>query len=165
MKQDIVIPITQNGYDLTQQRLDRLLNIERPRIIQLINKAKALGDLSDNADYNTAREEQANNEGSIEASEKVLKSSLIIDPNVIARHAGNTVAFGAVITILVNGEEKITRHIVGETEDHDEVKISWSSKEARALVLKNDEPVTVGDIVEISPERKYEILKIEYPLS
>lgn len=153
------VPMTPNGFKKLEEELKHLKYEERPVIIQAISEARALGDLSENAEYHSAKEKQAFNEGRIAFLEGVISNAEVIDPT---KMTGDIVRFGATVKIVdtENMEEK-TYQIVGEEEaDLNFGLISFESPIARALIGKK-----VGEeITFISPkgQREFEILSVEY---
>jgi transcription elongation factor GreA len=153
------IPMTRNGYTSLEEELKNLKSVKRPAIIEAIATARAHGDLSENAEYHAAKEQQSFIEGRIIELEAVISKAQIINP---AEFTGNVVKFGATVQIVdedTDVEETYT--IVGEYEaDADNGRISLTAPIARALIGKS-----VGDSVEIrSPKgkRSCEILKVVY---
>ena len=153
------IPMTQGGYTALEAELKELKSVKRPNIIEAIATARAHGDLSENAEYHAAKEQQSFIEGRIIELEAVISKAQIINP---AEFSGNVIKFGA--TVLVFDEEsesEETYTIVGEYEsDADKKRISITAPIARALIGKS-----VGDSVEVrSPKgkRSLEILKVNY---
>jgi transcription elongation factor GreA len=133
--------------------------VERPRIIQAIAEARTHGDLSENAEYHSAKEAQSHNEGRIVELEDKLQRAEVID---VSKLSGSTIKFGATVTLIDEDTdaEKVFQ-IVGETEaDVKSGRVSITSPTARALIGKK-----VGDSVEvITPGggKSYEILKVAY---
>src|SRR5262249_51833503 len=132
---------------------------ERPRIIQAIAEARSHGDLSENAEYHSAKEAQSLNEGRIAELEDKLSRSEIID---VSKLSGSTVMFGATVTLIdEDTEEKKVYQIVGETEaDVKAGRVSIGSPTARALIGKK-----VGDTVEVNTPgggKSYEIVKVAF---
>lgn len=153
------IPLTKNGYDDLEAELKDLKHNQRPAVIQAISEAREHGDLSENAEYHAAREQQSFIEGRIEQVEAILSKAEIIDP---AKISGDTVKFAATVTIVdEETDEEKTYQIVGDEEsDIDNGKLAISSPVARALIGKK-----VGDSVEVRTPKgavDYEILEIEY---
>ncbi len=152
-------PITREGYRKLQEELERLKRVERPQNIKDIAEARAHGDISENAEYEAAKERQAFIEGKIRELEHKLATSEIIDPGNIS---ADKVVFGATVDLfdLQKGEMKKYK-IVGEDEvDIKNGKISHSSPVGRALIGNK-----VGDIVTIKApagEREYEIKAISF---
>jgi transcription elongation factor GreA len=154
------VPLTVTGAEKLKVELHRLKTVERPRIIQAIAEARAHGDLSENAEYHAAKEQQSFIEGRIVDLEAKLAKAQIIDPLTVK--ANGRVVFGATLDLLEEGSEQhVTYQIVGDDEaDIAQGKVSISSPVARALIGKE-----CGDIVEVKvPDgtRQYEILDIRY---
>ncbi|GGE60047.1 transcription elongation factor GreA [Paenalcaligenes hominis] len=154
------IPLTAQGAERLKAEIHRLKTVERPDVINAIAEARAQGDLSENAEYDAARERQAFVEGRIRELEGTISNAQIIDP--AALDVGDRVVFGATVTLedLDSGNQVIYQ-IVGDVEsDIRENRISVSSPVARALIGKSE-----GDVVEVQAPagvREYEILSIEY---
>jgi len=153
------VPMTASGHANLEAELKRLTSQERPRIIQAISDARSHGDLSENAEYHAAKEQQSLNEGRIAELEDKLSRAEVID---VTKLSGNTVKFGATVTLVdEDTEEKKVYRIVGDMEaDVKEGRISISSPIARALIGKSK-----GDSVEVTAPggaRSYEILKIAF---
>ena len=153
------VPMTAAGYSRLEDELRRLKTIERPAVIQAISEARAHGDLSENAEYHAAKERQGWIEGQIIEMEDRFIRAEVID---VAKIAGDTVKFGATVTILdEDTDQKKTWQIVGDFEADVKLgKISISSPIARALIGKKK-----GDTVEVAApggSRTYEIEKIRY---
>jgi transcription elongation factor GreA len=153
------VPITIDGYNKIQEELRHLKFEKRPAIINAIAEARALGDLSENAEYHAAREQQSLTEARISELESVVSRAEIID---ITKFSGPTIRFGAQVTMIdEETEEEVTYRIVGEYEsDLNKRLISISSPVARGLIGKNE-----GDYVEIQTPRgikEYEIIKVVY---
>ncbi|MCX7897619.1 MAG: transcription elongation factor GreA [Rhodocyclaceae bacterium] len=154
------IPLTKRGAELLKEELQRLKSVERPAVIAAIAEARAHGDLSENAEYDAAKERQAFIEGRIAEIESKLARAQIIDPATL--DADGRVVFGATVEIEDLDEGKtMTYQIVGDDEaDLKQGKISLNSPVARALIGK-----FAGDVVEvITPggRREYEILDVRY---
>ncbi|MYZ49840.1 transcription elongation factor GreA [Propylenella binzhouense] len=153
------VPMTANGYAQLEAELKRLTAEERPRIIQAISEARSHGDLSENAEYHAAKEQQSLNEGRIAEIEDKLSRAEVID---VSKLSGDTVKFGAKVTLLDEDteEEKVYR-IVGDVEaDVKAGRISISSPIARALIGK-----AKGDTVEVAAPggaRSYEIVNVSF---
>ncbi len=154
------IPITAAGAERLRQELQRLKAIERPRVIQAIAEARSHGDLSENAEYHAAKEQQGFIEGRIAELENRLSLAEVIDPRRI--QADGRVVFGA--TLDLRDEQTgdlVTYQIVGDYEaDLAEGKISVSSPIARALIGKHR-----GDIVDVQVPggvKSYEIVDVRY---
>ena len=153
------IPMTINGYENLQAEIKRLKTNERPQIITAIAEARKHGDLSENAEYHAAKEQQAMNEAKISDLEDKLSRADVID---ITKLSGNIVKFGAMVTLIDEDTEKEAKYrIVGEFESNiSEGLLSISSPIARALIGK-----TIGDSVEVATPgggKSYEIIKIKY---
>ena len=153
------IPMTAAGYTLLEQELKHCQQVERPRIIQQITDARSHGDLSENAEYHAAKEAQSHNEGRIAELEDKLARADIID---ISKLSGDTIMFGATVTLIdEDTEKKAVWMIVGEVEaDAKKGKISIASPLARALLGKkkgsNIEVVAPGGA------KAYEVVKVEW---
>ncbi|ASR88712.1 transcription elongation factor GreA [Alcaligenes aquatilis] len=154
------IPLTAQGAQRLQVELHRLKTVERPDVINAIAEARAQGDLSENAEYDAARERQGFIEGRIAELEGTLSNAQIIEPATL--EADGRIVFGATVEIedLESGNT-VTYQIVGDVEaDIRANKISISSPVARALIGK-----TEGDVVEVKAPagiREYEILTVNY---
>lgn len=156
----IKVPVTSNGAEKLRTELQRLKTIERPRVITAIAEARAHGDLSENAEYHAAKEQQGFIEGRIKDIEHKLAHAQIIDPTTVSGN-GRVVFSATVVLIEETTEVEVRYQIVGEDEADIECgKISVGSPIARALIGK--EP---GEIVEVRvPDgtRRYEILDVHY---
>jgi transcription elongation factor GreA len=153
-------PITADGAEKLKVELQRLKSVERPRIIQAIAEARAHGDLSENAEYHAAKEQQGFIEGRIAELEAKMSHAQIIDPKTV--NADGKVVFGATLNLMDESSgQEVTYQIVGDYEaDIAQGKISISSPIARALIGKVE-----GDVVEVqvpSGVRSYEILVVRY---
>jgi transcription elongation factor GreA len=152
-------PMTLRGAELLRVELHRLKAIERPANSQAIAEARAHGDLSENAEYDAARNQQGFIEGRISEIEAKLGNAQIIDPKLL--DADGRCVFGATVDLEEKGGKKITYQIVGE--DEAEIKagrISISSPIARALIGK--EAGDEVDVVTPGGVKKYEILEVRY---
>ena len=154
------LPLTLKGAERLRGELKRLKSEDRPRVIQAIAEARSHGDLSENAEYHAAREQQSFIEGRIKDIEAHLSNSEIIDVSSIS--AGDKVVFGATVDLEDQDEDnKVVYQIVGDAEaDIKAGLISVSSPIARALVGKS-----VGDIVDVvapNGTRSYEIMSVRY---
>jgi transcription elongation factor GreA len=153
-------PLTIRGAERLREELKRLKTVERPRIIQAIAEARAHGDLSENAEYHAAREQQSFTEGRIQEIEFKLSNAEIID--VTQLNAGGKVVFGA--TVVLSDEEngnEVTYQIVGEDEaDIKQNRISVNSPIARALIGKQEGDVAV--VKTPAGERQFEIVEVRY---
>ncbi|HEY9571732.1 MAG TPA: transcription elongation factor GreA [Pusillimonas sp.] len=154
------IPLTTRGAERLQAELHRLKTVERPAIINAIAEARAQGDLSENAEYDAARERQAFVEGRIQELDGTLSNAQIIDPASL--DVEGKAVFGATVEIedLASGE-RVTYQIVGDVEaDIRANLISVSSPVARALIGKGE-----GDVVEVKAPagiREFEVLNVSY---
>jgi transcription elongation factor GreA len=153
------IPMTAAGHVFLESELKRRSSEERPRIIQAITEARSHGDLSENAEYHAAKEQQSLNEGRIAEIESLLARAEIIDPSKLK---GDIITFGATVKLIdEDTEEEKTYQIVGEVEaDVKSGRVSITSPIARALVGKK-----VGDQVEVTAPggaKSYEILNIRF---
>jgi transcription elongation factor GreA len=153
------IPMTAEGYTVLETELKHCQQVERPRIIQQITDARSHGDLSENAEYHAAKEQQSHNEGRIAELEDKLARAEVID---VSKLSGDTIKFGATVTLVdEDTEEKKIWQLVGEPEaDAKSGKISITSPLARALIGKakgaNVEVVTPGGA------KAYEVKKVEW---
>lgn len=146
--------LTENGLDELKKELDNLINVRRPENIQAIKEARSLGDLSENAEYDAARNEQAQIEARIQQLEKMLENV-----SIITEVSKDTVGIGNTVSIkYVDDDEEEEYKIVGSQEaDPFESKISNESPIAKALFEHK-----VGDIVTVeSPNGSYEVEIIE----
>ncbi len=146
--------LTAQGFTEIEEELDELKRVKRPEIIKAIKEARALGDLSENAEYHSAREEQAIIEGRIQELEYMIDHAVII-----SEEASDTVRIGSSVVIKYDGEDDTEEYkIVGSTEaDPFENKISNESPIAKALLgKKKGATVTVE-----SPNGKYDIKLVE----
>ncbi len=153
-------PLTVVGADLLRQELHHLKTVERPSVINAIAEARAQGDLSENAEYDAAKERQGFVEGRIVELEAKLGSAQIIDPKTLS--ADGRCVFGSTVVLEdVNNGDVVTYQIVGDDEANiRERKISISSPIARALIGK-----TSGDIAEVQAPggvREYEVVNVQY---
>ena len=151
--------MTAAGYSTLENELKHRQQVERPRIIQQITDARTHGDLSENAEYHAAKEQQAHNEGRIAELEDKLARAEVID---VSKLSGDTVTFGATVTLIdEDTDKKQVWQLVGEPEaDAKKGKISIASPLARALVNKRK-----GDSIEVvtpGGARAYEIKKVEW---
>ena len=152
--------MTAAGAERLRGELDRLRNVERPRVIRAISAAREHGDLRENAEYHAAREEQSFLEGRIAEIESQLARAQIVDPARLA--AGGRVVFGATVRLIdVETGEEHGYQIVGELEaEIAEGRLSVTSPFARALIGSRE-----GDTVTVRApggEREYEIVSVEY---
>lgn len=153
------IPMTRPGVEALEKELRLRISETRPQIIAAIAEARAHGDLSENAEYSAAKEQQSHNEGRIKELEAVIGAAEIINP---AQFAGHTVVkFGARVIIADEDDNEKRFQIVGEYESNaDHGKISISSPIARGLIGKS-----MGDTVEIRTPKgatSYEIVEVVF---
>lgn len=152
------IPMTVRGHGLIEAELHELKHTRRPAIIEAIAEARAHGDLSENAEYQYAKEEQSHIEGRIEELEAVLSRAEVIDP---AKLSGEKIMFGATVTVLDDDDKKHVYQIVGEHEsDIKAGKLAIAAPLARALIGKSK-----GAVVEVNTPRgqqSYEVAAVEY---
>jgi transcription elongation factor GreA len=154
-----MVPMTAGGHAKLKEELRFRQQEERPRIIEAIAEARSHGDLSENAEYHAAKEQQSLNEGRIGELEDFLARSQVID---VSKLSGSKVVFGATVTLIDdNTEEKKVYQIVGDQEaDVKSGRISISSPIARALIGKS-----MGDSIEVNAPggaRGYEILNVKF---
>ena len=154
------IPITARGAERLRAELVHLRSVERPAVIQAIKEAREKGDLSENAEYDAARERQGFIEGRIQELEGKLSSLQVIHPAEV--DAGERIVFGATIDLEdSNSGERVRYQIVGDDEgDIREGLVSVSSPLARALIGRS-----VGDVAVVAAPggtREYEILEVRY---
>jgi transcription elongation factor GreA len=154
------IPITVRGVELMRAELQNLRSVERPNVVAAIAEARSHGDLSENAEYDSAKERQSFIEGRIAELEAKLSSAQIIDPSKL--DADGRCVFGATIDLEdTDNGEAATYQIVGDDEaDIKQGKISVSSPIARALIGKS-----VGDVADVNAPagiRSYEIVDVRY---
>jgi transcription elongation factor GreA len=153
------VPMTIEGFRTLEAELQRLKSEERPRIIQAISEARSHGDLSENAEYHAAKEQQGFNEARVADIEDRISRADVIDTSKLS---GNTVKFGATVTLVdEDTDEKVKYKIVGDFEASvRDGKISISSPIARALIgkSKND----TAEVTTPKGARSYQILKIEW---
>ena len=154
------IPITRNGSELLKSELKQLKSIDRPEVVQAIAEARAQGDLSENAEYDAAKERQGFIEGRLSQIEAILSQAIIIDPASL--NTDGKCVFGSTVEIEdLDEETKFTYQIVGDDEaDIKDNKISINSPLAKALIGQE-----AGDAIDFeSPGglKNYEIIKISY---
>src|SRR3989338_1067606 len=154
------IPLTVIGAELLRQELHHLKTVERPTVINAIGEAGAQGDLSENAEYDAAKEKQSFIEGRIVELESKLGSAQVIDPKTL--NADGRCVFGSTVVLEdTNNGDVVTYQIVGDDEANiRERKISISSPIARALIGKYS-----GDIAEVQAPggiREYEVVNVQY---
>ena len=154
------IPLTVTGAELLRNELHQLKTVERPSVINAIAEARAQGDLSENAEYDAAKERQGFVEGRIAELESKLGSAQVVDPKTI--NADGRCVFGSTVVLEdVENGDVVTYQIVGDDEANiKERKISISSPIARALIGKYS-----GDIAEVMAPggiREYEVVNVQY---
>jgi transcription elongation factor GreA len=154
------IPITRRGAEKLKAELHRLKTVDRPSVIHAIAEARSQGDLSENAEYEAAKDRQGFIEGRIQEIEGKLAAAQIIDPATV--EAGDKVVFGATVQLEEEDSgEKVTYQIVGEDEaDLKQGLINISSPIARALIGKE-----LGDTAEVQAPggvKHYEIVGVRY---
>ncbi len=151
--------MTPAGYQALTEELRQRSGEERPRIIAAISEARAHGDLSENAEYHAAKEQQSLNEGRISELEDKLSRAEVID---VSKMSGDTIKFGATVTLVdEDTDEEKTYQIVGDVEaDLKKGKISLSSPIARALIGKQVEESV--EVMAPGGAKSYEILAIKY---
>ena len=151
--------MTKRGAELLRSELHRLKSVERPNVIAAIAEARSHGDLSENAEYDTARDRQGFIEARISDIEAKLANAQVIEPKLVA--ADGRCVFGATVDVEDGEGQKATWQIVGEDEaDIKESRISVSSPIARALIGKE-----AGETVEVKTPggmKRYEIIDVRY---
>jgi len=152
--------LTADGAEKLREELKRLKSVERPRVIEAIAEARAHGDLSENAEFDAAKDQQGFIEGRISELENQLSRAEVIDPAKL--NAGGKVVFGARVDLYdVDDDSEASYQIVGELEaDLESGQISVTSPIGRALIGKHE-----GDEVEVQTPggtRTYEIVKVRY---
>lgn len=153
------LPMTASGLTSLETELRHRQAVDRPRIVQQITEARSHGDLSENAEYHAAKEQQSLNEGRIAELEDKISRAEVID---ISKLSGDTITFGATVTLVdEDTDEKKVWQIVGDTEaDAKAGRISISSPLARALIGKKK-----GNSVEVTTPKgpkAYEVQKVEW---
>jgi len=152
------VPMLAEGHTKLTAELKNLKSVERPAVVAAIEEARAHGDLSENAEYHAAKEQQGHIETRITELESKLSRSEIIDPTTLS---GNRVMFGATVTLIDEDNEEVVYQIVGADEgDIKKARISYQSPIARALIGR-----MLDDEVEVRTpggERYYEIAKIQF---
>jgi len=156
----VTIPLTRRGAELLKSELHRLKSVERHAVIQAISEARAQGDLSENAEYEAAKDKQGFVEGRIKEIESKLAAAQIIEPGTL--DAGGKVVFGTTVELEDEGSgAKVTYQIVGDDEaDLKQGLVSISSPIARALIGKE-----AGDVAEVQAPggvRRWEIVDVRY---
>ena len=153
------IPVTRVGAIALKNEVKRLKSVERPKVIEALAEARAHGDLSENADYDAAKDRQAFIEGRIKDVEDKLARAEIVD---VSKLGGDRVRFGATVTLSDEEGAQVVYQIVGDIEaDIRKGKISISSPIARALISR--EP---GDAITVKGpkggEKEFEIVQVEF---
>ncbi len=154
------IPITKRGAEKLKDELHKLKTVDRPWVINAISEARAQGDLSENAEYEAAKDRQGFIEGRIAEVEGKLSAAQIIDPSSI--HADGRVVFGATVTLEdEDSGQEVSYQIVGEDEaDIKQGLLNFGSPIARALIGKEE-----GDSVAVQTPggtKNYDIIKVAY---
>jgi transcription elongation factor GreA len=154
------IPLTLNGAEKLREELHRLKTVERPSVVAAIAEARSHGDLSENAEYDAAKERQGFIEGRIQEVEGKLSNAQIIDPKSL--DADGRVVFGSTVALEdQDSGDQVTYQIVGEDEaDIKQGKLSYASPMARALIGK-----FAGDIAQVQApggQREFEVLDVRY---
>lgn len=154
------IPITIVGADLLRAELHKLKTVERPKVITSIAEARAQGDITENAEYEAAREKQGFIEGRIIELEAKLSNAQIIDPQLL--DDDDRVVFGSTVELIDTAtQQTVSYQIVGEDEaDLKLMKISYSSPIAKALIGKS-----AGDVAEVRTPggvKEFEIVDVKY---
>jgi transcription elongation factor GreA len=153
------VPMTVGGFAKLEAELKERQRVERPRIIAAISEARSHGDLSENAEYHSAKEQQSLNEGRIAELESLISRAEVID---VTKLSGETVKFGATVKLVnEDTEEERVWQIVGDSEaDAKAGRISISSPLARALIGKR-----AGTTVEVNTPKgaqSYEVLEVRW---
>lgn len=152
------VPMLLSGFELLEKERKQLKSVDRPRIIKAIEVAREHGDLSENAEYHAAKDEQGLAEARIAELDDRLSRAEVIDPKTLT---GDRVVFGATVSMLDEDDKKVVYQIVGLEEADVKVgRISYTSPLARALIGRSK-----GDDAEVmtpSGEKFYEITKIEF---
>ena len=153
------VPITRSGYDALSAELKTMKEVDRPNIIQAIAEARAHGDLSENAEYHSAKEKQGFIEARIKELESITSRADVIDQT---KMSGSTIRFGATVELIdEDTEEERNYQIVGEAEaDIAAGLLNMRSPLARALIGKEE-----GDSIEVTTPggtRYYEVVSVRY---
>ncbi len=153
------IPLTIRGAEKLKAELHRLKTVDRHSVIKSISEARAQGDLSENAEYEAAKDRQGFIEGRIQEIESKLAAAQIIDPTQL--DAGGKIVFGATVELEEDGGERVKYQIVGEDEaDLKQGLINISSPIARALIGK--EPGDTAEVQAPGGVKHYEIMAVHY---
>ncbi|MCK0067874.1 transcription elongation factor GreA [Kordiimonas laminariae] len=152
------VPMLAEGHAKLEAELKNLKSVERPNVVAAIEEARAHGDLSENAEYHAAKEQQGHIEGRIQELEGKLSRADVIDPKALA---GDRIVFGATVTLIDEDDATVIYQIVGEEEgDVKAGRISYQSPIARALIGRR-----LGDEVEVKTpggDRYYDVEKIDF---
>jgi len=153
------VPLTPRGFTTLEEELKHRQQVERPRIIEAIAEARAHGDLSENAEYHAAKENQSLNEGRILELESIISRADVID---VTKLTGDKIKFGATVKLVdEDTEQEKSYQIVGDPEADVKLgRVSISSPVARALIGKS-----VGDSVEVKTPggaKSYEIVEVAF---
>jgi transcription elongation factor GreA len=154
------IPMTREGYEKLKAELDRMQNVEMIEVAKRIGAAREMGDLSENAEYHAAREDQGMLQARIDERKDKLARAVIVDRSSLP---ADTVVFGAQVRIrnLDNGAEEVYQLVGPGDEDYDNNKILTTSPRGQGLLGKK-----AGEIAEVKIPRgtlRYEILEITFP--
>jgi len=152
------VPMLAEGYDKLTAELKQLKTVDRHAVVAAIEEARAHGDLSENAEYHAAKEQQGHIEDRIRELEGKLSRANIIDPKTLS---GDKIVFGATVTLIDENDEEVIYQIVGVEEgDVKQGRISYQSPIARALIGRRVE----DDVTVITPggERYYDVEKVEF---
>ncbi len=152
------LPTLLEGYEAMEKELKRLKTVERPAVIKAIEVARAHGDLSENAEYHSAKDHQGMIEARVLILEDAVSRAEIFDPRELS---GDRIVFGATVTLLDEDDKKVVYQIVGKHEaDVKRRRVSNSSPMGRAMLGRK-----VGDDIEVhtpSGEKFFEVLKLEF---
>jgi transcription elongation factor GreA len=156
----LTIPLTRRGADKLKEELARLKNVERHAVIQAITEARAQGDLSENAEYEAAKDKQGFIEGRIQELEAKLAAAQVIDPSTL--DAGGRVVFGSTVDLEdEDNGSRVTYQIVGDDEADLKLRlVSISSPIARALIGK--EPGDVAEVQAPGGVKHFEVVAVRY---
>ena len=154
------VPITKRGAEILKEELQRLKTVERPGVIAAIAEARSHGDLSENAEYDAAKDRQGFIEGRIQEVESKLSAAQVIDPTQL--DAGGKIVFGATVELEDEESGDAVKYQIGGEEEADLKKglINVSSPIARALIGKEE-----GDMAEVQAPggvRRYEVIAVSY---
>lgn len=159
MKKSHSVPLTKESYEALQEELKRLIREERPKVIQAIAEARGHGDLSENAEYDAAKNHQSFLEGRIQELQDKLARAYVVD---LSNLKPDKVVFGATVTVYDTAtEEETTFKIVGEDEaDIKQGKISYTSPVGKALIGHRLDDTVRAKVP--SGVKEYEIIDIKY---